>query len=384
MAKSQVASNSEEYYEQRYRLSGTGFDTVISGLSASGTTLTVDYAQLDQQYQPSGTAPSAGAGAGLVFNAGSYNVQVGSGLYVTPDYVGADLGFFDGRYALSGTGGGGGPTLQAGSGLVKDGTNLHVQVTGGLTLLDDSVEVDFSAVQASGNYPTVAEADARYEASGAVDEHEELSNPHPQYLTQAEGDALYPPQSRTITAGNGLTGGGDLSADRTVDVVPGSGLYVLPDEIGFDTAFGDSRYSISGGEEAQTSFIWHAEDEGEDSTTSSSYQQKVRLTFIPNFTGDYEIRFYAETTQNHNNARVYTRVQIDDTDTIAEQERVKAGSNTEFGWDGTWFGWGGIGYHAFTSGVSYDIDLDYHSQANKSMRIRRGRLSAERTNIMTV
>ena len=38
---------------------------------------------------------------------------------------------------------------------------------------------------------------------------------HPQYLTPVRGDARYIPSTRQVIAGNGLTGGGDLSADRT-------------------------------------------------------------------------------------------------------------------------------------------------------------------------
>jgi len=40
-------------------------------------------------------------------------------------------------------------------------------------------------------YLTQAEGDALYDALGAVTTHEAAADPHPQYLTQAEGDALY-------------------------------------------------------------------------------------------------------------------------------------------------------------------------------------------------
>lgn len=44
------------------------------------------------------------------------------------------------------------------------------------------------------------------------------------------------PNSRTLTAGNGLTGGGDLSANRTFDVGAGTGISVAADTVGLDTA----------------------------------------------------------------------------------------------------------------------------------------------------
>ena len=52
------------------------------------------------------------------------------------------------------------------------------------------------------------------------------------------------PTSRTITAGNGLTGGGDLSANRTLTVGGGTGITVNADDIAIDSSYTgfDSRY----------------------------------------------------------------------------------------------------------------------------------------------
>jgi hypothetical protein len=44
------------------------------------------------------------------------------------------------------------------------------------------------------------------------------------------------PNARTLTAGNGLTGGGDLSANRTFDVGAGTGISVATDSVGLDTS----------------------------------------------------------------------------------------------------------------------------------------------------
>jgi len=55
---------------------------------------------------------------------------------------------------------------------------------------------------------------------------------HPQYLTPVRGDARYITSARQVIAGNGLTGGGDLSADRTFNVgVSGLGLGVGADAV---------------------------------------------------------------------------------------------------------------------------------------------------------
>lgn len=52
------------------------------------------------------------------------------------------------------------------------------------------------------------------------------------------------PTSRTITAGNGLTGGGDLSANRTLTVGGGSGITVNANDIAIDSSYTgfDGRY----------------------------------------------------------------------------------------------------------------------------------------------
>ena len=54
---------------------------------------------------------------------------------------------------------------------------------------------------------------------GGVTDHGALSglgdDDHPQYLTEGRGDLRYIPATRQVIAGAGLSGGGDLSADRT-------------------------------------------------------------------------------------------------------------------------------------------------------------------------
>lgn len=45
-----------------------------------------------------------------------------------------------------------------------------------------------------------------------------------------------------VSAGNGLTGGGDLSANRSIDVGAGTGISVAADAISIDTVYTDGRY----------------------------------------------------------------------------------------------------------------------------------------------
>lgn len=58
---------------------------------------------------------------------------------------------------------------------------------------------------------------------------------HPQYLTPIRGDTRYIQSTRTLTAGAGLTGGGDLSADRTFAVGAGLGITVNADDVALTT-----------------------------------------------------------------------------------------------------------------------------------------------------
>jgi hypothetical protein len=99
-----------------------------------------------------------------------------------------------------------------------------------------------------------------------------LADDHPQYLNEARAGALYLPLSggvmqgpltvlqpvlsvhaarkadvdavaqRNITAGNGLTGGGALTASRTLNVGAGWGITVGADTVSVNTASTDGRY----------------------------------------------------------------------------------------------------------------------------------------------
>lgn len=63
-----------------------------------------------------------------------------------------------------------------------------------------------------------------------------------QALADGTSAALTVIESRTISAGSGLTGGGSLAASRTVNVGAGTGISVAADSVSVDTAWGDGRY----------------------------------------------------------------------------------------------------------------------------------------------
>jgi hypothetical protein len=86
---------------------------------------------------------------------------------------------------------------------------------------------------------------------GGVTDHGALSglgdDDHPQYLTAGRGDVRYVTAARQITAGAGLTGGGDLSADRTLAVGAGEGISVAADTVGLASSVAGAGLGYAAG-----------------------------------------------------------------------------------------------------------------------------------------
>jgi hypothetical protein len=93
-----------------------------------------------------------------------------------------------------------------------------------------SVAAHAAASNPHPTYLTQTEGDALYEDAGAVAAHEAAGNPHPTYLTQAEGDALYAPiVSGTAPAGVTLNTSPHVISNtwgRTVEIHVTGGLTV--------------------------------------------------------------------------------------------------------------------------------------------------------------
>jgi len=116
----------------------------------------------------------------------------------------------------------------------------------------------------------------------------------------------------------------------------------------------------------------YAESEGASSTTSATYQQKLRLTFTAE-AGDYEIQWYSEIYSSDSGTRVQTRVQVDDTTNLCITD-WNPDDNQKVGYGPT----SGFRRQTLTAG-SHNIDFDFStSQAGKSVTVRRVRLRAMR------
>jgi hypothetical protein len=113
--------------------------------------------------------------------------------------------------------------------------------------------------------------------------------------------------------------------------------------------------------------------ETESTTTSTSWQRKLRLALSDLEAGKYRIDWYYEWAYDNGNFQFKSRVQIDDTDTYMEQEVRPTPASTDKYRDAT-----GFAYMNLTSG-DHDVDLDYCSSKNgKTSYIRRARISARR------
>lgn len=139
------------------------------------------------------------------------------------------------------------------------GDLFDVQDNGGSSIL----KVSPSELLVATNITVSGTVDGRdVSADGAVlDAHvADTANPHSTSLANIDSgtlaqlnaaisDANVPPEARTITAGAGLTGGGDLSADRTIDVVAnGDGSIVVnANDVQVGVLATDAQHGVRGG-----------------------------------------------------------------------------------------------------------------------------------------
>lgn len=96
------------------------------------------------------------------------------------------------------------------------------------TATDRTINLDDTAVS-PGSYGSASQV-----ATLTVDQQGRLTTAANVTITPAAIGAV--PTARILTAGAGLTGGGDLSADRTFDIGAGAGITVNANDVALDTA----------------------------------------------------------------------------------------------------------------------------------------------------
>ena len=114
---------------------------------------------------------------------------------------------------------------------------------------------------------------------------------------------------------------------------------------------------------------------GQSSTTSTNWQQKLRLTFTPDIAGDYEIHWSALVSHMDTGVFMKMRIQIDDSVTYNEWAQEFYNFKYE---DGAWSIKSGV-FVVNLSQVSHNIDMDFRSgESGKTMYIKEALLIARR------
>jgi len=167
----------------------------------------------------------------------------------------------------------------------------------------------------------------------------------------------------------------DISAVPTFYDVPADliDLRDTPDDYDVDkflrsTVSGTEWVTISGTDvEDGVYVIDHAESEIESTTTSTAYQQKLRLAVDVIYADEYMIKWYYEWQYKHGSFSFVGRIQIDDTVDVMEH-------NSEPSSVDSWYPTSGFKRATLTAGSHY-IDLDYRgSSSGKESKIRSARL----------
>ena len=111
----------------------------------------------------------------------------------------------------------------------------------------------------------------------------------------------------------------------------------------------------------------YAESESQSSTTSGSYQQKLRLTTSNLPAGDYRIAWAAEVDTTDSDMNV--RIQLDDSTIINEFEY---GVDADDGGDPEWSALGS--FKTLTLSGVHTIDIDYNDDGGGTAYIRKARI----------
>lgn len=147
-----------------------------------------------------------GAGNGITVAADSISVDGANGISVDASGVNVLAGT-NGGLSVNATG----VWVVAGNGLLTNSTGVHVGTGNGMAIDADAIRV------LAGNSQVVSNATGVYVIETNIN-HDNLSgfvsNEHVDHSTVS------------ITSGNGLSGGGDITASRTLSVVAGDGLTV--------------------------------------------------------------------------------------------------------------------------------------------------------------
>lgn len=138
---------------------------------------------------------------------------------------------------------------------------------------------------------------------------------------------VYAATGTTVTAGSGLTGGGDLSANRTFDVGAGTGITVAADAVALDTTYTDTRYINTAGDTMTGVLTLNADPAG---NLDAATKQYVDLT-SQGFTFKSAVRAIATT-----NVASLSGPQTIDNVSLVAGNRVLLANQTTTSQNGIW------------------------------------------------
>lgn len=196
----------------------------------------------------------------------------------------------------------------------------------------------------SGN-PTVTNTDL---GSTAVSTHVGLADPHTQYTLE----------TRQINAGTGLSGGGDLTADRTISMpnVGTAGTYGTSTTYPIITT--DAQGRVSSVTTQTVSALFGSEFESfEDlttaTTTSVTFSNGAAFTTASVPAGTYRIGIFWNWSINVTNADARFQLQVDGVNAGPEMRIEVSETATQSNWDS------GFLYVTFASAATHTINLQF-------------------------
>lgn len=201
-------------------------------------------------------------------------------------------------------------------------------------------------------------------AAGAVTQHEGSIN-HDNLLGFVANEHINH-TSVTLTAGAGLAGGGDISANRTFSVNVQNSIEISTDTLqlvndeaspGNDKLYGTNGSGVKGWYDQSSGGVFgqeyaNATSNGPSTTTSTTFQTKLTLTATGLTAGyTYCVAFSSVVGSLDDDKHMDARITIGGTEYQIIENSGKTGSTSTWNFSGTLFFTGLSG--------SQDIDLDY-------------------------
>ena len=118
--------------------------------------------------------------------------------------------------------------------------------------------------------------------------------------------------------------------------------------------------------------VAYAESEGESTTTESTYQTKLRMTFTPTYTADYLLKWSYEVGSASANKTFETEVDRNSGTLLSELQQTIS-SNASYSIINS-----GIEKIALTAGVQQTFDILYKVIDAQTLKIRRARMFIEK------